>query len=294
LQLRTILLALILAAALPHSADASRQTSKVLVTFRPTTSIGAAVPKFVRPVDGEPLMLVFEDGRTEEQRRLLGTRTNNADRLFNIETSNDLVEVADRGLRSQALRWGVRVAHVAASTRLTITITQVQVSEVNQVVGASYKSTVVLHGRLSDSSGVLWEGVGRGGTSRYGRAASDENTSEVISDGLVEAFAHLLSDRALQAAWRGEEPPSVPAAAATVAPKPTGAAPMSPEEMLEKLLDLQRSNFSDDTLVQYLGPRQLSRELSAEDLIAWKQAGLSETVVQAAMALPVASSADAP
>jgi hypothetical protein len=296
--LRSLALGLALLMAGPALAD--RYSERVLVTFIPTTAIGGAVPRLNRPIGQVAVDLRFVDGRPEDQRGLLGTRTNDADALFDIRTSNDLMGVAERGLRRRAVSWGLDIAPIDSDLRFQVTLMEARVTELNQAVGATYKSSAVLQGRLSDGSGaLLWEGTGRGGTSRYGRPASPENASEVISDALVEAFSQLLSARDLQAAWMGDAPPAPVAAsqpasvgaehsADVVPPRPAASgAPMSPEELLAELLTLQGAGFAEASLVGFLATKSATRALSAQDMLAWKRAGLSEAVVQAALTLPV-------
>ncbi len=284
-------LVLLLVSLLSGSAQAARHGGSVLITFRPTTAIGVAQPKLVYPIDREPAVLVFEDGRPADQQGVLGTRTNDRDELFDIRISNDLRLVAENGLMRRATLWGLSVAPVRAELTLRVAITKARVVETYQAVGATYKSKAVLQGRLEDADGaLLWEGEAAGETSRYGRPASPENASEVLSDALVEAFARLLSIPALQAAWVGEAPPSTePEQGAVAAAEAAGraSAAKTPEALLEELLALEASNFSEETMLKFLAAQKLTRVLNAGDLVEWKAHGFSEVLLQQALALSV-------
>ena len=55
---------------------------------------------------------------------------------------------------------------------------------------------------LKNRSGkILAQGAASGSTHRYGRAHSEDNINEVLSDALKEAFANVLDDSKLQSAW---------------------------------------------------------------------------------------------
>ncbi len=287
-KLRLILFTAALALLLAAPAHAARHGGSVLVTFRPTTAIGVAVPKLQYDLDQTSVLLVIEDGRPEDQQGVLGTRTNDADDLFEIRISNDLRMVAESGLTKRAVLWGLRLAPIRGDLTLTVSITKARVNETNQAVGATYKGKVVLAGRLEDAEGVLlWEGEAKGDTSRYGRPASDENASEVMSDSLVEAFARLLSIPGLQAAWVGEELPAPEPMVEAAAPAQPSAPGKSPEALLEEILELKTGGFSQETITQFLATQRLSRVLNAGDLVEWKASGISEATMQQVMALPV-------
>ncbi len=295
---RTILAAaVVLLMASP--AHANRYAAGVTLEFTPTTAIGVAEARLLQPIERVPVSLVFEDGRPPDRTWVLGTRTDDDDLLYDIALENDLLGVAAQGLGDTASSWGVHLGDTDAERTLVVTITQAQVTEVNQVVGATYKSAVSFSASLRDAAGAeLWQGTAKGATSRYGKPASNGNACEVVSDALVEAFARLISIPALQAAWVGAElasdqvsPALVGAHAEPPPPAPAQAAPTAdsrtPEALLGELLELKQSGFSDDTLIQFLDSQALSRAMSAADMIAWKDAGLGEGVVQKALALPV-------
>jgi hypothetical protein len=286
------ILALLWLAALPRPALAA--TSRVLYRYVPTSAVGEAVVKYRYPVRSIPLRLVLEDGRDPDARGQLGTRTHDDDSLHDLLLSNDLWTPAKEGLERQAGAWGITRSG-GAELVLTVRLDTLVVNERNQAVGATYKGRAGFSGVLCDGAGVeLWAGTASGDTSRYGKAYSGENASEVASDAMVEGLARLLSDGALQAAWSGQAtiasagPVTAPgAAAAAPSAEPAGDGPISPQALLAELLQLQEGGFGEDTIVAYLRGKTLSAPLQAADLLAWKQAGLSERIVGEAVALPV-------
>ncbi len=282
---RATLLAGLLTASLA-SAPATADTARVLYRFTPTTQIAAANVQFRYPVQHIPLDIELVDGRVETAKGTLGTRTTDGDLRLELVSSNELWRPAHAGLERTTDSWGVQRSE-GADLRLTVTLTQLGADEHNQAVGATYKSRATFTGSLTTQEGEeIWTGVATGATSRYGRAYSAENCSEVISDALLEGYAKLLSNAGLQAAWSGnplpKASPTQPAATGT-----TAAASISPADLLAELVKLEEGGFADETLIGYVGTKALSTPLQATDLLAWKEAGLSEAVVQAAVALPV-------
>lgn len=54
--------------------------------------------------------------------------------------------------------------------------------------------------------------------------------------------------------------------------------------MLEELVRLKKKGFDADLLVGFVDQKGLSRSLSSDDLVAWKNAGMPEAVIKAALA----------
>ncbi len=60
--------------------------------------------------------------------------------------------------------------------------------------------------------------------------------------------------------------------------------PQSPEAVLAQLTELMAAGYGEDTLVQLAAGLRLERPLNTEDLLAWKRAGIPESVVQQLLA----------
>jgi hypothetical protein len=73
--------------------------------------------------------------------------------------------------------------------------------------------------------------------------------------------------------------PSAPAASAPTA----AAATVSPAVLLTDLVKLKQQGFTTDLLVDYVNQKILTRALSADDLVKWKDAGMPQEVIKAAM-----------
>ena len=58
---------------------------------------------------------------------------------------------------------------------------------------------------------------------------------------------------------------------------------MSPDELLAELVKLKKQGFTTDLLVNYVNQKNLSSTLSADDMVEWKNAGMPQEVIKAAM-----------
>jgi hypothetical protein len=96
----------------------------------------------------------------------------------------------------------------------------------------------------------------------------------VLSDALKEAYSNALSDTGLQLASSGK------AVGGTAKPAAEG---ISPAQLLTELVDLQKQGFGTDVLVRYVNQKTLSAEMTAKDLGQWKQAGMPQEVIKAAL-----------
>lgn len=77
--------------------------------------------------------------------------------------------------------------------------------------------------------------------------------------------------------------------AATVEPKASapkgtaGAAAADPDQVLAEVVELQKNGFSPGFLLEVVGNKVYSRTLTTDDLVKWKEAGVSEAVILRAL-----------
>ena len=166
----------------------------------------------------------------------LGEGTDSDDRFFPIRAAGDVVEFVSgavtRMADSQALK---RTS--PPDRKLELRLTRFAVNELNKAVGSTYSAEVHLAFTLKDAAGaMLADGAASGTASRYGKARSRENCSEVLSDALKEAFSRTLGNAALQSAWVAGQPASATGGASSGSQSP--AATGTVEERLRKLDDL--------------------------------------------------------
>ncbi|MFH1462970.1 MAG: hypothetical protein ABIO70_01150 [Pseudomonadota bacterium] len=206
--IRRVALPFALTFALGSTAIAARsEVRSVSFHFTPTNQVDSTRPALPPLVSTVPLRVQVVDGRAEGSRDVLGTWTTDDDRILALPLAQDLLPELDRAMALEGASWGVPMTEGAAERVLTVTLLQATVSELNKAVGASYRGSLNLQGSLEARDGsLLWSGYASGEASRYGRAASDANVCEVLSDALVEAWAAMLGSQTLQVAWVGDAP----------------------------------------------------------------------------------------
>ncbi|MEM7048310.1 MAG: YajG family lipoprotein [Acidobacteriota bacterium] len=269
---------------LSTAAWAKKNNPNIALVYSPTTAVAEASSTPSSAMRGVSVALLLSDERASENDRHLGSRTDDDDRRFDLQATNDVIKFLEDSLEKQARQWGYSVADAGdAGVVLVGRVMQFEVEETNQAVGASYNAECTIELELRDRAGKsLWSSSVYGDASRYGKKFSSENTNEVLSDALSEAFAQGLNDAALRDAWGGGEQA---AGGRSGSGKP--AAPMTPEKALSEVESLMAKDFGEETLIDYLKGRRLTRAMGADDLAKWKDAGVPESVIRVAATLRV-------
>lgn len=254
---------------------AKRNVPDFALVYKPTTAVGDVAAPVVPP--GVAIAFEVLDARRNTEPDYLGTRTDDDDVKFTLRATNDVPEFVREALRASAVSWGIPVDETS-DYRLALRLEMFRVHETNQAVGATYEAEVRLSGRMELPDGAVAEVMRVGDATRYGKKFSNVNCNEVLSDALREAFAALLDDPRL---WKGKDPMVV-----ATAGEPAGD-PLTPDGLLEKLLELRAEGFGDKTIVTFLDKQTLAGPLTADDLRKWKERGIEESWMQRAMKLPV-------
>ena len=190
-------------AADPALARKRKNITEFEVDWRPQQSVAAAEVTIHRSMRDRAAELVLTDDRPGKKPEYIGTRTDGKDRLYDLSATNDVVAFVKGVMHDQMERWGVATGD--GDLVLEGELTNYEVTERNQALGATYRAEVELSFALKDRSGKeLWTGDAYGDATRYGKAYSKENCNEVLSDALLEAWANLLSNYGLHTAWDGE------------------------------------------------------------------------------------------
>jgi len=186
-------------------------------------------------------------------------------------------------LAKYAAEWGIKAAP-DAPLALTGKLTQLRLVASTKAMGSTYRVETQVAFTLADSRGrTLWQGTAGGDATRYGKERSPDNANEVLGDAIKEAYTDVFNNADLQSAWLGKGAPitaSAPAPAASASAEST----LSPAAMLAELVKLKKQGFTTDLLVDFVNQKNLTRALSADDLVKWKNAGIPEEVIKAALA----------
>lgn len=187
--------------ALSVFAKDSRKELTVTLKFAPQEGVDSNTADIPPAMLERPFELRVEDARGGSDALAVGQGTNDDDQSFPIRASSDVIAYVKESLQQVASNWGMKPG--AGSDRvLTLRLARFFVEESNKAVGSMYSSEAKLAFILSDKAGkTLAEGAASGEAHRYGRARSADNSNEVLSDALKEAFAGVLSDARLQSGW---------------------------------------------------------------------------------------------
>lgn len=188
----------LLAAALPAAARVN--DPNVDLRFSPQDAVGAASAAIPSSLRRQPVAIDVADGRAGDDPKVIGSRTDDDDRRTDLRATGEVVPFVEGVLRRLARDWGLKVEEGAGQT-LAVELLDFEVVETNQAVGATYNATVRLEGRLRRAGREVWSGSSLGDATRYGKKFSNDNCNEVLSDAMLEAFAEMFSDPALQRAW---------------------------------------------------------------------------------------------
>lgn len=225
-----------------------------------------------------PVNLSIAEGRAGNDPAVIGDSSDDDDRVWPVRSSNDVIGWANEVLTKNATDWGIKTSADAPLT-LAGKLTRLRVVESNKALGSTFNAETQVAFTLQDAQGrTLWEGSALGDATRYGKSRSQENINEVLSDAIKEAYANLFNDAGLQNAWVGKATPVAASNAAASAP------PVAPSELLTDLVKLKNQGFTTDLLVDYVNQKTLSSTLSADDLVAWRKAGMPDEVIKAALA----------
>ncbi len=272
---------LLLFAAVATEARGPKGPFIISLKYIPQESVGDSNVLLGPGLSDKPIHLTIVDGRSGAEPAIIGESSNDDDSMSPVQAGNDPIAWASEVLQKNAADWGIKTADKAPFA-LAGKLTRLRLVESNKAVGSTYNAEVQVAFTLTDSNGrTLWEGATSGDATRYGRKRSEENSNEVLSDAIKEAYANVFNTPALQEAWGGKSKPIASAPAAAPAP----AAPaVSPSELLADLVKLKKDGFTTDLLVDYVNQKTLTKTLSADDMGKWKSAGMPGEVLKAALA----------
>lgn len=203
------------------NAASQEGPKELLVTlkFVPQESVSTASVALPSSVLNRTVELRVEDGREVLDPRVIGDGTDDDDLPFPIKSRTDVAQFVGATIDALATAHALKKG-TPADRVLQLRVTRFNVRERNKAVGSTYAAEAHLLYVLVDGAGTtLSEGASAGTASRYGRARSEGNCTEVLSDALKDAFVKMLTDSALRQAWASGQPlPSAqsPAATATI------------------------------------------------------------------------------
>ena len=268
--------------------------------FIPTTKPGAVKATLQEGVSGKAIALEVQDARSVGSRDIIGEGTGSGDDTFRIRYAGHLPGFLKTTITDRFNAWGV-LFEDNSNLVLTIRVTRFHVLETHALMNSTFTAEVQLPYTLADRAGhVFAEGTAMGNGKTKGRWRNPVNCEEVLSDALQQAGAALMSDTKLQEAWVAAKP-EAGAMAQTKAAAPLkpvamsvppsrihsktapATLPKTPAQLLTDVNRLRKQQVGTDLIVDYVSQQNLATGFSADDMVAWKKAGIPEPVMRAAM-----------
>ena len=269
--------------------------------FIPTSKPGSVHADLREGISNKPVALTIEDSRMVTARDLIGDGTGAKDDTFRIRYAGHLPSYLKTTLQDRFNAWGVQFDE-KSNLVLQIRATRFYVHETHAFFGSTFTAEVQLPWTLTDRSGhVFSTGTAMGNGKTKGRWRNPVNCEEVLADALLQAAAAVASDAKLQDAWIAANPAPAPAAVAAAPARPlppvamavppsrvhSKAAPpamaKTPAQLLIDVNRLRRQQLGTNLLVDFVNKQTLATGFSANDLVAWKKAGVPEPVMRAAL-----------
>jgi len=239
----------------------------------------AVAPTLAEQLTAGPVRLELTDARGADDGAIIGAQTEKGADVYLWRAQQPVIP-AVRGFVEHVLKgWSVNVAP-AADAGLAIKLTRYYVTEKSQMFGSSYRAEVRLSAAFVDGAGtVLWTREAGGSSERDGADARAGTCNELLSLALRDALVEAVGS----APVASSAPVAAPAAAPPAAPPPTV---VDPAALLADLTRLKAGGVEDDVLVAYVKQRTLSRPLNVDEILAWKNAGLPDAAIKAAVSEP--------
>ena len=296
----------VLSAVLFFAASPVRAGEDLVIPlkFIPTKQIGSDETTLREGISNKPIALAIEDARQVKTKDLVGQGTGAGDDTFRIRFAGFLPSYLKTTVQDRFGTWGVQVDE-HANLVLLIKVTRFHVLETHAFYGSVFTAEVQLPWTLTDRAGsVFASGTAMGTGKTKGRWRNPINCEEVLADALQEAAFTALRDAKLQEAWLAAVPKAGHAHVASASAAPARAsAPVkmavpssrvnskvapaavakTPAQLLADVTKLRRQQLGTNVLVDFVSKQTLTAPFSANDLVAWKKAGVPEPVMQAAL-----------
>ncbi len=236
-------------------------------------------PAFARPemapaLGQGPIAISLVDARGDEDPSVVGVLREKGVDKYRWSVSEP-VAASVAGFVTQLLTdWSVAQAP-DGELSLKIELTRYFVTEKPETFGSNYVAEVRFKTSLVERSGhLLWTGESSGEAKRPGVDGRAAMCNEALSIALRSALASALSSVKL------ETPAPAPAApAASAEPARTT---IEPDALLADLTRLKAGGVADDVLVSYVEQRKLSRPLTVDEILRWKNAGIPDAAIKSA------------
>lgn len=260
--MRTVLVIPALLAAGAVLAAASRPITLAYKLPKKGSLVRPAVPPSLL---AGPVHVEVVDARGGDDPAAVGEQREKEDVVY-VWRAKNAVPAAVGGFVTTILKaWGVAAGE--GGVTVAIKLERYWVEETSATFGSKYQADVRLSLSLVGPSGeTSWTHPGAGKAGYTAVDGRESTCNELLGTALYQAMTEALGTT--------DEPA---AAAAAAVPKP-----MEPQAMFDELVRLKNGGVGEDVLAAYAKQRRLSRPLSVDEILAWKNAGIPDAVIKLA------------
>jgi hypothetical protein len=233
-------------------------------------------PEMAALLTAGPLSLGVVDARGVDDPTIVGAQREKGQDVYFWRVVTPIVPEVTALVTKLLNDWSIHVGP-ESEFGLLVELANYYVNEKSETFGSTYVAEVRLKLKLTDRAGnTLWSGEGKGDAKRPGVDGRAAMFNEAMSIALRAALAQGLSAVKLETA--------VPSAAAPVVAAPASAPSIAiePDALLADLTRLKADGVADDVLVAYVEQRRLSRPLTVDEILSWKNAGIPDAAIKAA------------
>lgn len=243
---------------------AAVRTVVVPIAYAPPKEAPAAAPAGL-----PPFSLAIADARPEES-RAIGKKTRDQD-VTTVTTETDLA-----AFTAEALAGAIRAAGGIVDSGVPLRVEgRLLRADIEESWG--YEARVRVAFTTTDPAGAKWEKTLTGTAKRGSMLPNPEQYSALLSEAAHDLAAKLI------AVFPGATP-AAPAPVAVEAPPASLPADgtKTPEAMFEELKRLSRV-LDPPTIVAWVSRQRLTRALTVDEIVAWRDAGIPNEAVRAAI-----------
>jgi len=264
--MKTLRIGIATALALAGLAAQAAPSKPITLAYKVPKQASLASPTIPPELRAAPVKVDVIDARGDGDPLVIGAQTEKGVDIYLWRSKQDVAPAVSGFLATMLKGWSVSVAGSGAST-LSVKLLRYWVNEKSETFGSNYRATVRLSVSLLDRTGApLWTHEAEGTAGHSAVDGRESVCNDYLSLALYDAMTQALGSTGVAA-------PASPAAPIVV----------EPQTLLDELVRLKAGGVADDVLLAYAKQRKVSRPLSIDEILAWKNAGMPDAVIKLAV-----------
>lgn len=271
-----------LVAVIAFSIAAAAGPARSIVLERASEkAVAAPANASASPLRGRIAKIDVADGRHVEDPQVIGGQKERGKLLYAWRATNPVAPAVAESIRTALTRWGIRVDSGGALDA-AFRLDEYRVDEISETFGSRYQASVKLHASLLDpAGGVLLERDVAGTAKKSGPDRRESLCNEVLTRALDDALAQFAASASVETSTPVAAPVAAAVAPATATAAPTAPTPPPTDKLLEELVRMKTAGVGDTVLVEYVRSNRPAQPLTADEIVRWKEKGLSDDVIRA-------------